>query len=111
MDKKTIENQINELRDFLNRCNYDYYVKNSPKISDYEFDIKLKELEKLEKENPEFFDPNSPSQRVGSDENQEFKQVKHKYSMLSLANTYSEGEIRDFDARIRKLLPEGEEFE
>lgn len=111
MDKKTIEKKISDLRDFLNRCNYEYYVLNSPKISDYEYDMKLKELEKLEAENPEFFDSASPTQRVGSDENQEFKQVKHKYSMLSLANTYNEGEIRDFDARIRKLLPSDEEFE
>lgn len=111
MDKKNIENQINELRNLLNRCNYEYYVKNSPIISDYEFDIKLKQLEKLEKENSEFFDPNSPTQRVGSDENQEFKQVYHKYSMLSLANTYSESEIRDFDSRVRKLLPLDEQFE
>ena len=63
----------------------------------------LKELEKLETENPEYFDPNSPTQRVGSDLNKEFQQVRHQYSMLSLSNVYSEEELRDFDQKIRKL--------
>ena len=74
-----------------------------PDISDYEYDLKMAELQKLEDENPEFADPNSPTQRVGSDTNIEFEQVTHKYPMLSLGNTYSEAELRDFDARIRRL--------
>jgi len=109
MTKDQIKSRISELRDFVNRCNYNYYVLSASDVSDYEFDQKLRELQDLEIANPEFDDPDSPTHRVGSDQNQEFKQVEHKYPMLSLANTYSEGELRDFDARIRRLIP-GEEF-
>ena len=103
MTKNEIQSKILQLREFLNSCNYKYYVLSQPDISDYEYDLKMAELQKLEDENPEFADPNSPTQRVGNDINQEFVQVMHKYPMLSLGNTYSEAELRDFDARIRRL--------
>lgn len=95
---------ISSLRKELSQHNYNYYVLNSPTISDFDFDKKLKELQKLETEHPEFYDPNSPTQRVGSDINKSFKQIRHQYPMLSLGNTYSEGEIRDFYERVRKGL-------
>lgn len=96
--------QIDNLRKELNKHNYNYYVLSQPTISDYDFDQKLKELERLEKEYPEFFDPNSPTQRVGSDINKEFVQVVHKYPMLSLGNTYSEEEVTEFYERVQKGL-------
>ncbi|MDA3930425.1 MAG: NAD-dependent DNA ligase LigA [Prolixibacteraceae bacterium] len=102
MDIKTIENRIETLRKELDQHNYLYYVKAAAVISDYDFDQKLKELEALEKDNPQFADPLSPTQRVGSDITSEFQQVKHKYQVLSLSNTYNEGELHDFDARIKK---------
>lgn len=104
MTKEQIAVQINTLRQQLEDANYKYYVLAQPEISDYEYDTKLKQLQKLEDENPEFFDANSPTQRVGSDVNQEFNQVFHKYPMLSLANTYSKAELEDFDNRIKKLV-------
>lgn len=96
-------NRIKELRSVLEEHNHRYYVLSQPVISDQEFDILMKELERLEVENPDFFDPNSPTQRVGSDLNKGFEQVRHQYSMLSLSNSYSEDELRDFDQKIRKL--------
>jgi DNA ligase (NAD+) len=104
MDKKEAQQIIGQLRKELEEHNYNYYVLNQPVISDFEFDMKMKELENLENDFPEFFDPNSPSQRVGSDTNKEFEQVEHRYSMLSLSNAYSKDEIRDFDNRIRKII-------
>ena len=109
MDKVAAKQHIEELRGKLDHYNYLYYVKAQPEITDFDFDQKLKELEALEKEHPEFDDPNSPTHRVGSDITSEFQQVVHKYPMLSLGNTYNEGELRDFDNRIRKetnLQPE-----
>ncbi len=88
----------------LNQHNYLYYVEAKPEISDFEFDQMLKELETLEKEFPQLATTNSPTQRVGSDINLEFVQVEHRFPMLSLSNTYSEEEIRDFDQRIRKII-------
>lgn len=99
-----IKHQIDTLREELNKHNYDYYVLSAPTISDFEFDKKLKELTDLETQYPEYFDPNSPSQRVGSDINKSFKQVPHKYPMLSLGNTYTEVEITDFYNRVKKGL-------
>ena len=104
-----IKDQIETLRRELEQHNYNYYVLSAPTISDFEFDARLKELQALEAANPEFFDPNSPTQRVGSDIVSGFKQVRHIYPMLSLGNTYSEGEVRDFYERVRKTL--NEEFE
>ncbi len=102
--------RIAELRSTLDEYNYRYYVLSQPVISDQEFDMLMKELEKLEVENPEFFDSNSPTQRVGSDLNKEFEQVKHQYPMLSLSNSYSEEELRDFDQKIRKLTDQTFEY-
>lgn len=95
---------INSLRDELNRHNYNYYVLSAPTISDYDFDMKMKELQRLEALHPELDDPNSPTKRVGSDISNEFKQITHSYPMLSLANTYSNAEVTDFYMRIRKAL-------
>jgi DNA ligase (NAD+) len=102
MDIFQKEQRINQLRTELERHNYLYYVKAAPEISDYEFDQKLKDLEALEKEFPQFDDPFSPTKRVGSDITPEFQQVAHQFPMLSLSNTYGEGELRDFDNRIKK---------
>lgn len=99
-----IEQQILELRERLNNYNYHYYVLSQPLISDFEFDKLLAELQKLEEAHPEFFDANSPTQRVGSDINQQFTQVKHEYPMLSLGNTYNEGEVADFYNRVANAL-------
>lgn len=106
MDSQKALERIRFLRNELNRHNYLYYVKAQPEISDYDYDQLLRELIDLEKQFPEFDDPNSPSRRVGSDISQEFVQVRHKYLMLSLANAYSYSELTDFDNRIRKALPE-----
>jgi len=105
-----IEKEINQLREELDAHNYKYYVLNEPSISDFEFDQKMHRLTDLEKQHPELADPNSPTQRVGSDLNKDFEQVKHVYPMLSLGNTYSEEEIQDFYKRVAKQLPD-EEFE
>ena len=110
MDKQEVANRIKYLREELDRHNYNYYVLNSPEIDDYSFDQMMKELIDLEKSFPEFLHPASPTQRVGSDINLEFKQVPHKYQMLSLSNTYSEEEVREFDQRVRKLTDEDFEY-
>lgn len=99
-----IKQRIEALREELNKHNYDYYVLSAPTISDFEFDEKLKELSGLEIQNPEYFDPNSPTQRVGSDINKSFRQVIHKYPMLSLGNTYTKEELTDFYNRVKKGL-------
>ena len=104
-----IKEQIEALRRELEQHNYNYYVLSTPSVSDFEFDAKMKELQDLEAAHPEFFDPNSPTQRVGSDIASGFEQVSHVYPMLSLGNTYSDGEIQDFYERTRKAL--NEEFE
>ncbi len=104
MNREEARQRITELSEELEEHNYNYYVLAQPTISDFDFDMKMKELEKLEADFPEFFDPNSPTQRVGSDINKEFEQAEHRYSMLSLANAYSESEVKDFDARIRKII-------
>lgn len=96
--------RIEELREELNMHNYNYYVLSHPTISDFEFDQKMKELTELEQAHPEYADSNSPSQRVGSDITKSFKQVTHRYPMLSLANTYSEEEIKEFYDRVKKDL-------
>lgn len=87
----------------LEEYNYSYYVLARPDVSDYAFDMKLKELEQLEQQYPEFADPNSPTQKVGGDITQRFRTVKHRWPMLSLGNTYNEQELRDFDERVRKV--------
>lgn len=102
--------RILQLRKELHEHNYKYYVLNQPEISDQEFDFMMKELQELEARHKDMFDPNSPTQRVGSDLNQEFTQVTHKYPMLSLANTYSKEEVADFYNSVKKGL-NGEDFE
>lgn len=104
MDEQKAKQRIDDLTNQLNEHNYKYYILNQPVISDFEFDMLLKELEKLEKEFPEFADVNSPTKRVGSDLSKDFEQVVHQYPMLSLGNAYSEGEVADFDNRIRKVI-------
>lgn len=98
------QQRIIELRNELNRHNYNYYVLNAPTITDKEFDELLKELEHLEAEYPELYDPLSPTQRVGSDINKAFEQVAHIYPMLSLGNTYSVEEVDEFVSRTRAAL-------
>lgn len=105
-----IKNEIEQLRYQLHQYNFNYYVKNEPTISDYDFDQMMRRLQDLEAAHPEFSDPNSPSQRVGSDLNQEFSQVAHKYPMLSLSNTYNEQEVADFYNHVKSGL-QGEDFE
>ncbi len=100
--------RIEQLRKLLHHHNYQYYVLAQPEISDFEYDNLLKELIELEDKNPDLFDSSSPSQRVGNDINKEFEQIKHKYPMLSLGNTYSKEEVSDFEARIKKTLPHEE---
>lgn len=103
---QTEQDRIIELRKALEYYNYRYYVENVSEISDRQFDEMMHELEKLETAHPEWYDPNSPTQRVGQDLNREFTQVAHKYPMLSLGNTYSEQELREFDQRVRKVVGE-----
>ncbi len=95
--------RIKELQAELAEHNYKYYVLAQPSISDFDFDMKLKELERLEKQY-NINDPNSPTQRVGSDLSSDFQQVTHKYTMLSLSNAYSQEELKDFDNRIQKII-------
>ena len=105
----TVKEQIEQLRSLLHQHNYNYYVLNTPSISDQEFDSLMRQLQELEELHPEYQDENSPGVRVGSDINKNFTQVSHKYPMLSLSNTYSEGEVNEFYQRVRKAL--NEEFE
>ena len=107
MDEKE---RIIQLRQELHEHNYKYYVLNQPTIGDQEFDFMMHELQDLEAKHPEMADPNSPTQRVGSDLNEEFRQVEHKYPMLSLANTYNEQDVSDWYESVKKGLA-GEDFE
>ena len=92
----SVKDTIERLRNEINNHNYNYYVCNNPTISDKEFDDLLAELQRLEDENPQYFSPLSPTQRVGSDISEGFTQVEHKYPMLSLGNTYTIGEVEAF---------------
>ena len=105
----TVKEQIDRLRAELHRHNYQYYVLNNPEISDKEFDNLMRELQELEQAHPEYADQNSPTMRVGSDLSKDFRQIKHKYPMLSLGNTYSEADVADFYDRVRRGL--NEDFE
>ncbi|OCK42720.1 DNA ligase (NAD(+)) LigA [Tenacibaculum soleae] len=100
----TIQQKIQSLREELNQHNYNYYVLDNTTISDYDFDIKLKELEKLEIENPQFFNSNSPTQRVGGEITKNFETVVHKNRMYSLDNSYSKDDLLDWEKRIQKML-------
>lgn len=99
-----IQQKIEKLTAELTEYNYQYYVLANTVISDYDFDQKLKELEKLEAEYPQFQDPNSPTLKVGGDITSKFNTVKHRWPMLSLSNTYNEQELRDFDERVQKAI-------
>lgn len=101
---ESIGQQIDQLREQLNIHNYNYYVLSNPTISDFDFDKKMQELIDLETAHPEYADPSSPSQRVGSDITKTFNQVAHIYPMLSLSNTYSEAEVIEFYNRVKKDL-------
>jgi len=109
MSQSSIKDTIDALVNELNQHSYNYYVLAMPTIADYEFDKKLEELARLEKEHPEFADPNSPTLRVGGEITKSFTTVKHKWAMLSLGNTYNEQDLRDFDERIKKSI--GDNFE
>ncbi|HEY0772378.1 MAG TPA: NAD-dependent DNA ligase LigA, partial [Sphingobacteriaceae bacterium] len=104
-----IKNRMDALVKELKQHNYNYYVLAQPTISDFEFDQKLKELEALEKQHPEFQDPTSPTQEVGGEITKIFETVRHKWPMLSLGNTYNEDDLKDFDTRVRKAI--GNDFE
>lgn len=103
MDKATAE-RIDELRRLIEHHNYKYYIEDDPEISDLEFDRLMKELQELEAQNPALLTPDSPTQRVGGQPIQGFREVQHAVPMLSIDNTYGELEVREFDARIRRLL-------
>ena len=105
-EKMVVKDKIKALREALEQHNYNYYVLSAPTISYREFDEMMKELQVLEEAHPEYADPHSPTQRVGSDLSKEFEQVVHKYPMLSLGNTYSEDEVKDFYERIARDLNE-----
>lgn len=102
--------RIIELRAKLHEANHRYYVLNNPTLSDQDFDFLMHELEDLEARHPEMADPNSPTQRVGSDLNQDFQQVQHRYPMLSLANTYNEADVAEWYRQVKEGLG-GEDFE
>ncbi|CAN5152702.1 NAD-dependent DNA ligase LigA [soil metagenome] len=99
-----IEERINNLRKELHQHNYNYYVLDIPVISDYEFDVKLKELQELEDQYPNLFDPNSPTQRVGGAITKNFETVKHDYPMYSLSNSYSREELEDWEKRLKRII-------
>ncbi len=99
-----VQETILKLREELNQHNYNYYVLDKPTISDYEFDQKLKQLQELENKHPEYFDENSPSQRVGGAITKNFQTVAHEYRMYSLDNSYSKEELLDWEKRVQKVL-------
>jgi DNA ligase (NAD+) len=99
-----IQQQINQLRDELRQHNHNYYVLDKPTISDFEFDVKLKQLQDLEAKHPEYYDANSPTQRVGGEITKNFKTVVHDHRMYSLDNSYSKGDLLDWETRIKKMI-------
>ncbi|MFZ4564657.1 MAG: DNA ligase LigA-related protein, partial [Bacteroidales bacterium] len=109
MERSQAKERIEFLSEEIRRHNHSYYVLSRPVISDFDFDMLLQELIRLEKDFPEFIEPDSPTQHVGGGITKAFRQVAHKYPMLSLGNTYSEDEIRDFEDRIHKFI--GDEVE
>lgn len=110
MVNSTIQTKIETLRAELKKHNYNYYVLAQPTISDYDFDQQLKELNELEDAYPEFYDKDSPTQKVGRDITKRFETVAHTWPMLSLSNTYNEQELKDFDDRVRKTVGENIEY-
>ena len=110
MDNKVIGN-IEDLRSKIRYHDRKYYVENMPEISDYEYDQLMKELEKLENIYPQLITPDSPTQRVSGEPVSEFTSIEHRIPMLSIENTYSEGELREFDKRIRRILKNVDKIE
>ena len=110
MKRSEAKARIDTLRKEIEEHNNRYYVLTRPTISDFEYDLLLNELNTLEKKFPEFISENSPTRRVGSDITKEFEQYEHTYPMLSLGNTYSEEELREFDSRIRKTISQSIEY-
>jgi DNA ligase (NAD+) len=110
MKQSEARERIDTLRKEITEHNNRYYIENQPTISDFEFDILMNELDTLEKKFPQFMSENSPTRKVGSDLTREFAQVVHTYPMLSLGNTYSEEELAEFDARIKKTIPQPIEY-
>lgn len=110
MELMDIKSRVEKLRSELNRHNYRYYVESAPVISDFDFDKLLRELQELEAEYPQFEDANSPTRRVGSDQNSAFESVKHRYPMLSLSNTYSQEELSDFCRKAEEELESNLEY-
>ncbi len=108
MDVKT---RIEELRKKIRQYDYEYYVLAQPSVSDFEYDLLMKELEELERQHPELVTPDSPTQRVSGEPTKEFPTVQHRYPMLSLANTYNDQEFLEFDQRVRSGLPPGAKVE
>ena len=108
MKRSEAKKEIKNLRKEINNHNYKYYVENSPVISDYEFDQLLKKLESLEEKCPELVTLDSPTQRVGGEPLEGFVTIAHKVAMLSLANTYTYDELREFDERVQKNVGEVE---
>jgi DNA ligase (NAD+) len=106
-----IEDKIHNLRKEIQEHDYSYYVLSQPKISDFEYDQKMKKLVQLESQRPDLITPDSPSQRVSGEPTKEFANVRHRLPMLSLANTYSEQDLRDFDNRVKGLLNTNENYE
>jgi DNA ligase (NAD+) len=110
LTKDEAQKRIEELTNQISRHNYNYYVLSRPVISDFDFDMLLEELIRIENEFPELVGPDSPSKRVGGEITKEFRQVIHKYPMLSLSNTYSEEEVMDFTERVRKTIGDDAEY-
>ncbi|MBE3084988.1 MAG: NAD-dependent DNA ligase LigA, partial [Bacteroidetes bacterium] len=110
MKQSEAKARIEKLRKEIEEHEHRYRVLHEPIISDFEYDILLNELDTFEKKFPEFINENSPTRRVGSDITKEFEQYEHKYPMLSLGNTYSEEELREFDTRIKKATSESIEY-
>lgn len=106
-----MKKKITQLRNTLRQHNHNYYILDKPTVSDYEFDILLKELQALEDAHPEFFDANSPTQRVGGNVTSDFKTIKHDYRMYSLDNSYSKDDLLDWETRIKKILAEDSTIE
>ena len=107
MTPEQVKAKIDRLRIELRQHNYNYYIKSDSYLSDFQYDLMIKELQQLEQDYPEFNDENSPTVRVGSDLNLEFESFNHRYPMLSLGNTYNKEELEDFDQRVRKIAGEG----
>ncbi len=110
MTQSEARDRIEKLRREIEGHNHRYYVLNQPDITDFEYDLLLNELDALERKYPRFLSEDSPTRRVGSDITAEFVQYEHRYPMLSLGNTYNEEELREFDARVRKMASGDAEY-